>query len=585
MSISREFKELLLSKIDLVDLVESKIPFKKKTGANFFACCPFHQEKSPSFSVNQQKQFFYCFGCGAKGNAIDFMIQYEKMDFKDAMIQLASYAGMALPKSSESEKPGETLDIYYEMNAQVARYYVEQLKENQEAIQYLKNRGINGETAREFKIGFVNDRWDGILQSLGQSPTNQQTLLNLGLVLKNAKGGVYDRFRHRIMFPIIDQRQHIIGFGGRILEHGDPKYLNSPESPIFHKGRALYGLYHALKTKRTLDRLIVVEGYLDVISLFQHGIQNAVATLGTATSVQHIQLLRRYSDEICFCFDGDAAGYRAAWRAVQMILPIMQADWKIRFLFLPAEHDPDSFVRAFGHAAFLNELEKTTPIAHFFLNYLSENNALASIEDRSRFAHQTLKHIESIRDPLCRTFFIEALAEKTKLKAQQLMDIQDQKPLVSEIKKFSGPPHSAIQTMPNNWIAPLQHLLSVLIQAPYLNPTLSLPDESDLPGFDFLKKILASIAQTKPQTTAQLLELWRDDPQLPWLYHFAAEKVTLPESKWALELQGLSTQLNHCILDQSIQQLLKDSQTRELTLDEKNKLTSLILKRKHPAKP
>lgn len=580
MTISREFKELLLNKIDLIDLVETKLHFKKKTGANFFACCPFHQEKTPSFSVNQQKQFFYCFGCGAKGNAIDFIMQYDKLDFKEALTQLASYAGMALPSISRDSNSGENLNAYYEMNARVARYYVEQLKKSKEAISYLKNRGIHGETAKLFQIGFANDEWDGVLKTFGNMAEHQSILQNLGLVLKNSKNQCYDRFRHRIMFPIIDQRQQMIGFGGRILEQGDPKYLNSPESPIFHKGRALYGLYQAIQINRTPDRLIVVEGYMDVISLFQHGIQNAVATLGTATSVQHIQLLRRYSDEICFCFDGDAAGKRAAWRAVQILLPILQADWKIRFLFLPTEHDPDSYVRSQGKEAFLTCLEKTTPLIDFFLNYLSENNALTSIEDRARFAHQVLKNMESIRDELSRTFFTEALAEKTKLQPKQLLDIQAQKPLISEVKKFSQTSKVAIQSEPSTWIAPIKQILSLLVQAPHLHSAFTLPVNADIEGFDFLKKIYEVLSQAQIQNTAQLLELFREDTQLPWIYYFAAEKITPPESTWILELKGLSAQLNRYLLDQSIDQLLLKSRQQELSLEEKNQLTEWILARK-----
>src|SRR3990167_4049159 len=345
-TIPREFIDLLLAKIDLVDLINAQIPLRKKSGNNYFACCPFHNEKSASFSVSQPKQFYYCFGCGAHGNAIDFMMQHDHLNFPEAIEALAKYAGMDVPHTHESIKKNHSVSTLHELMQTITTYYYDHMRQSTRAISYLKKRGISGAIAQQFMIGYAPDSWSHVLDQFGKTDADKKHLLDAGLIIKREEAHqYYDRFRDRIMFPIHDHRGRIIGFGGRIIDEGEPKYLNSPETILFQKGHELYGLYHAIKANRTLNHILIVEGYMDVVALFQHNITYAVATLGTATTEHHLQRLFRYTSEIIFCFDGDAAGKHAAWRAVQVLLPIMQDHLQIRFLFLPDGEDPDSFIR------------------------------------------------------------------------------------------------------------------------------------------------------------------------------------------------------------------------------------------------
>jgi DNA primase len=316
--IPREFIDQLLNRVDIVDYIDTRITLRKKTGSNFFACCPFHNEKNPSFSVSQVKQFYYCFGCGAHGNAIDFLMQYDRLSFPEAIETLAKQIGMEVPRTKSTTFTPERAaaqKTLYDLLEQITKFYQTQLRQHassQRAVDYLKQRGVSGEMAKDFALGLAPQGWDHVLQAFEK---NKVQLLECGMLIKKDDGGYYDRFRDRIMFPIHDRRGRIVGFGGRIIDQGEPKYLNSPETPVFQKSHELYGLYQAMQANRQLQRVIVVEGYMDVIALFQHEITYAVATLGTATSAQHLERLLRHTAEIVFCFDGDQAGRTAARRA------------------------------------------------------------------------------------------------------------------------------------------------------------------------------------------------------------------------------------------------------------------------------
>ena len=322
MKFPREFIDLLLTKIDIVDLINTHIPLHKKSSNNYFACCPFHNENTASFSVSQTKQFYHCFGCGAHGNAIDFVMQHDRLSFPDAIETLAKQAGMDIPKETAS-KTYQDHTARFELMTKVATYYDQQLRQSERAIHYLKNRGISGKTAKQFNLGYAEPAWNHLLNQFGIHDVDKQKLLDMGLIIKRDEGGYYDRFRDRIMFPIHDYRGRIIGFGGRIIDTGEPKYLNSPETSLFQKGHELYGLYQALKANRQLNRIMIVEGYMDVITLFQYDITYVVATLGTATTPKHLERLFRYTSDIIFCFDGDTAGRTAATRALQVIFPLI----------------------------------------------------------------------------------------------------------------------------------------------------------------------------------------------------------------------------------------------------------------------
>jgi DNA primase len=396
--IPKSFIQDLLNRLDIVDVVERYVPLKK-AGANFVACCPFHSEKSPSFTVSQTKQFYHCFGCGAHGTAIGFVMEHAGLGYVDAIEELARSVGLEVPR--ERPVAGETYQKVapdlYEVMQTATRYYREQLKNSQRAIDYLKQRGLSGEIAAKFGIGYAPDGWQNLTAAF---PDYQDdTLTETGLVITGDENKRYDRFRDRIMFPIINVRGQVIGFGGRVLDKGEPKYLNSPETPLFEKGRELYGLFQAQKAIRAEQRVLVVEGYMDVVALAQHGVDYAVATLGTATTPYHVQKLLRLTEHIVFCFDGDKAGQKAAWRALENALPYLQDGKRISFLFLPAEHDPDSFIREFGKEAFDQRVQEAMPLSSYLLREVSDGLDLRSQEGRSQLLQRAKPLLTAIVAP------------------------------------------------------------------------------------------------------------------------------------------------------------------------------------------
>ncbi len=386
--IPKSFIQDLLNRLDIVDVIERYLPLKK-AGANYVACCPFHTEKSPSFTVSQSKQFYHCFGCGAHGTAIGFVMEHTGIGFVEAVEELAKSVGMTVPREASNVPQHKVAPDLYDLMQTATRYYREQLKQSQRAIAYLKGRGLSGEVAARFGIGYAPDAWQNLAAVANYQDTS---LVETGLVIEGEGGKRYDRFRDRIMFPIVNVRGQVIGFGGRVLDKGEPKYLNSPETKLFEKGHELYGLFQAQKAIRGQQRVIVVEGYMDVVALAQHGVEYAVATLGTATTPFHVQKLLRLCDQIVFCFDGDKAGQKAAWRALENALPHLQDGKRIGFLFLPEEHDPDTYIREFGREAFEHELENSLPLSGYLLRELTAQVDLNTQEGRSTL----LKHAQPL---------------------------------------------------------------------------------------------------------------------------------------------------------------------------------------------
>ncbi len=396
--IPQQFIEELLSRADIVELIDKRVPLKKQ-GREFAACCPFHNEKSPSFFVSPVKQFYHCFGCGAHGTAISFLMEYDHMEFPEAVRELADMTGMEVPvEQGENTDKASTLAPLYEVLDKAARYYQEQLKKTPAAIEYLKGRGLTGEIAREFGLGSVPAGWDNVLKAVGTDAAMQKALLGAGMLIeKEGEHPFHDRFRERVMFPIKDTRGRIIGFGGRIMGKGEPKYLNSPETALFHKGRELYGLYEARQVLRDIPRLLVVEGYMDVVALAQYGVRYAVATLGTSTTEEHLKKLFRVAPEVVFCFDGDRAGRAAAWRALENALPEAQDGRQIRFLFLPDGEDPDSLVRKEGKDAFEQRiLRDALPLSRYLLDSLAEQTDMKTMDGRARLVELARPHLNRL---------------------------------------------------------------------------------------------------------------------------------------------------------------------------------------------
>ena len=416
--IPESFIQELLARVDIVDVVERYVALKK-AGANYSACCPFHSEKTPSFTVSPSKQFYHCFGCGAHGSAIGFVMQYAGLGFIEAVEDLAHNAGMQVPQASERVQSERARKApLTELMARAARFYKHQLKVSAKAVDYFKGRGVSGEIAARFGLGYAPDEWQGLQKVFPDY--NDAALAECGLVIENEQGRRYDRFRDRVMFPILDQRGNVIGFGGRFIgDHkaaqaqnaaAGPKYLNSPETPLFEKGRELYGLTQARAAIRDADQVIVVEGYMDVVALAQHGVGNAVATLGTACTSTHVNKLLRQASKVVFCFDGDAAGRKAAWRALEASLEQLTDDRSVGFLFLPTEHDPDSFVRSEGADAFRQLAAHPTTLTEFLLRELTAGLDLGrSAEDRARLVHEAKPYLQKLAAPVLRVQLSKAV--------------------------------------------------------------------------------------------------------------------------------------------------------------------------------
>ncbi len=425
--IPQSFIDDLLNRSDIVEVVGSRIQLKK-AGKNYSALCPFHKEKTPSFSVSPDKQFYYCFGCGAGGNALGFVMDHDQLDFPQAVEELAKRAGMEVPheESGRKHKPRQPVDSpLYPLLAAAADYYRQALKAHptrKSAVEYLKGRGLSGVIARDFGLGFAPPGWDNLMKHLGGDPLQHKAMIDAGLLIENAETGKrYDRFRDRVMFPIRDSRGRVIAFGGRVLGDDKPKYLNSPETPVFHKGQELYGLYEARQANRDLDEIMVVEGYMDVIALAQQGLRNAVATLGTATSEEHLKRLFRIVPSVLFCFDGDAAGRKAAWRALEATLPNLQDGRRARFLFLPDGEDPDTLVRAEGTDAFRARIQQhSQPLADYFFQQLSDEADPRSLEGKAHLATLAAPLIEKIPGANLRALMRQRLAEITGLNGEAL---------------------------------------------------------------------------------------------------------------------------------------------------------------------
>jgi len=545
--IPQKFLDDLLDRVDIVEVIDRRVKLKK-TGKNYSARCPFHEEKTPSFSVNPDKQFYYCFGCGAGGNALGFVMDYENVDFPQAVETLAGSLGLEVPR--EQSRPGssqpsreETGKPLYALLEQAARYYQKQLRTHPEAsraVTYLKQRGLTGEIAKRFDLGFAPPGWDNLLQALGSSEEQRKLLLEAGMLVQNEAGRTYDRFRDRVMFPIRDQRGRIIAFGGRVLGDDKPKYLNSPETPVFSKGRELYGLYQARQANRKLERVLVVEGYMDVIALAQHDITQATATLGTATSQTHLERLYRLTPEVVFCFDGDAAGRKAALRALETVLPCMEDGRQARFLFLDEGEDPDTLVRKLGSEAFRELVKRATPLEAFLFDAVSEGLDTVTLEGRARLSKLALPWLRQLPDGVFRQLMFRALAERTGLTVAELMHLEAPPPPASAPPQEPPPggetgnrgPRQRSPTSP----APLgysnlaQAAIALLLHQPDIAPRVELEPLTALEGEDIvLLRELLDLLQRRPDSnTAMLLGHWYGTPEGELLSRLAGEERLIP---------------------------------------------------------
>ena len=482
--IPESFINELLNRIDVVDIIDKRVPLKK-TGANFVACCPFHQEKTPSFSVSPSKQFYHCFGCGAHGSAISFLIDHDGLNFIDAIHELAKVVGLKVPNQVDEKPEKKKENIVLEDSLILAKkYYQARLKASPEAIKYLKSRGLTGEIAKQFSIGFAPGGWNNLNEVF--KDYDNDVLIKSGLINKNEKGKRYDRFRNRIMFPIYNTKGQLVGFGGRVIDEKDsPKYYNSPETSLFQKSYELYGLLAARKSIRDKGYVLVVEGYMDVVSLAQHGISNAVATLGTATTSFHIQKLIRYTSEIIFCFDGDEAGKSAAWRAMQNSLASVTDEVQLKFLFLSEQHDPDSYVRENSKEKFEKLAKDATPLSEYVVHYLTKKNDLTSQEDRVKFLNSVEPILNNIAS-LKLTFLL-----KKRISELLNLTIDELDKVINVKSKENTKPSS--KNIPREATSVVRRFISLLIS----DPSLVEENDKDIAWGDSLDEQLARACITK----------------------------------------------------------------------------------------
>jgi DNA primase len=530
--IPQQFIDDLLARTDIVEVIESRVPLKK-AGREYTACCPFHNEKTPSFTVSPDKQFYHCFGCGAHGSAVAFLMEYERMEFVDAIEELASRAGLSVPREGLEEQVKLRYDLYGVMET-AAKYYRQQLKFAPQSVEYLKSRGLTGEIASEFGIGYAPSGWDNVITALDAKGIGAHALYDAGLVIKKDSGGFYDRFRNRIMFPIRDRRGRVIAFGGRAIGDDTPKYLNSPENALFHKGQELYGLYEARKSVRQLERLIVVEGYMDVVSLAQFGVRNVVATLGTATTVEHLERLFRVITEVVFCFDGDRAGRKAAWRALTQALPLIREGRQIKFLFLPESEDPDTVVRKEGAAGFESRLAMALPLSEFLLEGLGTNLDLSTIDSRALLVERAKPLIRRIPAGVYQQMLLVKLAEIVHMDSEKLSTI-----IISNSGEKSQPQRQRQQNQPLSVAKPVAKAIRMLLEqtrlAEYVDGEMLAG--VDLPGITVFCSLVEDIKNNPHISSGGLVERRRGTQEGEYLAKLIAKPLNLLEEGLHSEFQ------------------------------------------------
>lgn len=561
--IPTQFIDDLLTRVDIVDVVDARVPLKK-AGKNLHACCPFHNEKTPSFTVSPDKQFYHCFGCGAHGTAIGFLMEYDQMSFPESIHELADLVGMTVP-TTQSLSPSPATQNLYDVLDKVSQYYVHQLQTHPQRTifeDYLKQRGLSSKTIELFNIGMAPDGWDNVLKTFGTTDLARQQLNEAGLLSSNDKGRTYDRFRNRVMFPIRDRRGRVIGFGGRVLDDSTPKYLNSPETPVFHKGRELYGLFQARKANRKLDRIIIVEGYMDVIVLTEHGITNAVATLGTATTPDHLRLIQRSTPEVVFCFDGDRAGRDAAWRAAENALPLLGGNQQLKFMFLPDGEDPDSVVRQQGAEKFNILVDQAQNYSDFFFATLESRVDIASMDGRARLVEIAKPYLRHIPAGIYRDMLEQQLADRAQTNTALLHKHLDKPP-----ENKSKALQKALTT--STAISPVRMAITIVLQHPELHSAVDKFDKIstlERPGIKILVQMLETLRENPHLNTAALLERARDSEYAEHLQRLVQQPLSLSADELKHELVGIIQQLQ--------QQALSERQTY-LTSKPFNQLTDV----------
>jgi DNA primase len=578
------FLDELVSRSDIVEIINARVPLKK-AGREYKACCPFHSEKSPSFSVSADKQFYHCFGCGAHGTVIGFLMQYEKMEFLDAVADLAQRAGLELPREAQAAKDPGSADLH-DLMMRAARFYEQNLADNPRAKGYVERRGIDGKTAAAFGLGYAPDAWEALLKRFGGNEEERRRLFQVGLILERSgerTTGFYDRFRDRLMFPIRDSRGRVIGFGGRVIDQGEPKYMNSPETPLFHKGRELYGLYEARQARADFKRLLVVEGYMDVARLHQAGITYAVATLGTATTQEHLNKIFRMTREVVFCFDGDRAGRKAAWRALENALSLAEDGRELRFMFLPEGHDPDTLVAEEGPEAFEHRMLAALPLSEYLVQQLIADVDLNHVDGRAKLKALAGPLFARMPEGIYREMLADRLAAEVSMPANKLKEFFAAGD--GDLKRVRQNPQEPIQRRHGRMSIGRGNLLTQAITLVLHHPAAAgsvgdpeLLGSIDKPGVSVLKELLEQAATASSPSTATLLERWRDRAEFQRLTELAMLDPLVADAPSAAK--ELTMAVEKLLMEygpgRRMDELLRKAEELGLNYDEKAELSSLL---------
>lgn len=580
--IPQHFIDDLLNRVDIVELIDGRVPLKK-AGREYQACCPFHDEKTPSFTVSPTKQFYHCFGCGAHGTAIGFLMEYDHMEFVESIEELAKSVGVEVPRevSENRARQDKSAPDLYDLMKRATNFYSQQLRVNPEsnpAVAYLKGRGLSGEVVRDFGIGYAPPGWDNLFKAMGAQ--NPQLLITAGLLVEKEGGKRYDRFRERIMFPIRDRRGRVIGFGGRVLGDDKPKYLNSPETPIFHKGHELYGLYEARQATRELPRLLVVEGYMDVVALAQYGIRYAVASLGTAVTPEHLEQLFRASDEVVFCFDGDRAGREAAWRGLEIALPHMRDGRRLRFMFMPDGEDPDTLVRQIGKETFEQQLESAPSLDEFLIERFKQQGDFKRMDGQARLVEQSRPLLAKLPEGVYRHMLLERLAPLTNIAPERLAQLLG----LGEAASVSRQRRPAVSRPGSSKQQPsqLRHAITLLLQHPELAAVAGDPQRFaslQQPGVALLIELVELLQATPHLSIAAVLEHWRGRDEERHLFTLLQHELLLIAEQDDLENEfvGALHALEKSLRDQRLKEL-QQKPFSELSADERREYQDLLQK-------
>lgn len=570
------FVQELLARVDIVDVVERYVPLRKG-GANYSACCPFHSEKTPSFTVSPSKQFYHCFGCGAHGSAIGFVMQYSGIGFIDAIEELAASAGLSVPRAEKQRDVQVKKAPLTDLMSRAMHFYREQLKNSPKAVDYLRARGLTGEIAAKFGLGYAPEGWQGLQQIFPNY--NDEALIECGLLIQNDQGRRYDRFRDRIMFPILDQRSNVIGFGGRVIGNDEPKYLNSPETPLFEKGRELYGLPQARRAIQAHDTVLVVEGYMDVVGLAQHGVAHVVATLGTAATDANVQKLLKLASRVVFCFDRDSAGDRAAWRAMEVSLAHLADNKAVEILQMPGSQDPDEFIREHGMDAFMHQTKNATRLSEFLVRELVKNNPPVTAENRAKLVHEAKPLLQKIAAPILRIQIVKEIAARAQVSQAEVEAQCGLKPLM---RNRYAPAQMKQRPAPSS----IEHkLLAIVLQKPTWAVRLPLGLlHAELPETAALQTIAQAVSHGELAACGLggMVEFFRGSAHEALI----AEMTTVSEE--ATDITALETMFNDAIAHLQQSQLtaeierLKEQARQGLSLEERKRLTELLAKKRVP---